>query len=319
MAIPAARDDLFQTRDTRCRTSRGVLVLTLEQERPTISPDVLDALECAIELAEARYAALVIAPLHEHFAFGATLAALDAPDAEPASALDRELDRYQQTMLRLRHADVPTVAAVRGVAISGGCELLMHCTRVVAHDRSHIGLAEASIGLVPGGGGLKEIALRAAASANPARFIAERFATVAAGTVSRTAEEARALGYLAAADIVTNEPPLERAIDTGLALHAAGHARPSGNPSFTVVGTTVRAELIRALEGRRARGDLTAHQFSVDSRVADILCGGIALGLQRSEADLLTLEREHFIELAALPLTQARLAHLRRTGEVLRN
>jgi 3-hydroxyacyl-CoA dehydrogenase len=317
--VPAHDEALFRTSDTQCWRSREALVLGLEHERPTITPDVIDALWRAIETAEAHFAALIIAPLHQHFAFGATLAALDAPDAERDAALDRELDRYQQTMLRLRHARVPTIAAVRGVAISGGCELLMHCTRVVAQIRSHIGLAEPSLGLVPAGGGLKEIARRAAETTDPAHFITARFATVAAGTVSRSAEEARTFGYLSAEDVVTNEPPLETAIDVGLALRGTGHASPPRNPSFLVVGTTVRAELIAMQEARRDGGELTAHQLGVDSRVADVLCGGIALGLRRTEADLLTLEREHFIELAALPLTQARLGHLLRTGEVLRN
>jgi 3-hydroxyacyl-CoA dehydrogenase len=144
---------VFTTDETRCtRDADGTHVLTFTASRPEISPDVLDALERALDLAEQAFAPLVVASESEHFAFGANLdRALAAAANGRPEVLDAALERYQRTMLRLRHASVPTVAAVRGLAVSGGCELLMHCTRVVEHPQSFVGLGETSIGLIGGG------------------------------------------------------------------------------------------------------------------------------------------------------------------------
>src|SRR5262245_3346119 len=152
--MTATDGTVFVTADTRCwGRDDGALILSVERTPPAITTDVLDALARAVTEAERGFATLVIASSNAHFAFGANLdGALDAAADGRPEVLDAALEAYQRTMLRLRHASVPTVAAVRGVAISGGCEVLMHCTRVVAHAESRIGLAEPSVGVVPGGG-----------------------------------------------------------------------------------------------------------------------------------------------------------------------
>jgi 3-hydroxyacyl-CoA dehydrogenase len=313
--------ELFRSADTRCRVAGdAALVLSLEQPRPNISSDVLDALARAVEAAETGFATLVITAAGKHFAFGAPLTEAFAAlrEGRPA-ALDAALEHYQRTMLRLRHARVPTIAAVRGVAVSGACELLMHCTRVVAAPRSHIGLAEPSVGVIPGGGGLKELALRAAASGDPIRAIVRAFETVATSTISTTAEHAQVLGFLSPEDRVRCETePWSEAVEVGLALHAAGHAPPPENPSFAVSGTEVCAMLRAAQLALLEKGEITPHQLEINARVAEVLCGGGAAGI-RSEADLLARERMHFVALAQMPLTQQRLEHLRHTGNVLIN
>ena len=154
----------FESPGIRCwHNEDGALVVTLDGERPTISEAVLDAYHRAIALAEARFEMLVIGEGQKDFAYGADLGdGLSAAIAGDTAPLDRLLHYYQQTMLALRHARVPTIAVSRGVAVSGGCEVLMHCTRVVATPKSPIGLAEASIGVMPAGGGVKEMARRTA-------------------------------------------------------------------------------------------------------------------------------------------------------------
>jgi 3-hydroxyacyl-CoA dehydrogenase len=313
-----AETELFKTADTRCwHAVPTALVLSLEQSRPAISSDVLDALDRAIIEAERGFATLVITSAGEHFGFGANLdPALAAAEAGDAQLLSVQLDRYQQVMLRLRHAAVPTIAAVRGVAVSGACELLMHVTRVVAHPKSRIGLAESSMGVVPSGGGLKEFALRAARAADSRAQIEHAFATVAASII---ATQARELGYLAAEDRVNAADPLAEAIELGLGLHAAGHVPPPPHPTFPGAGRELLEEWRAAQARLLADGALLPHQFEVNVRLAHVLCGEVPAGALRSEAELLALERQHFVILAPMPLSVARRVHYRNTRTLLQN
>jgi 3-hydroxyacyl-CoA dehydrogenase len=294
-------------------------VLILQQARPSITSDVLDALARGVAEAERAGTPLVVTSRTEHFAFGATLDdAFDAAARGSLDVLDRALDRYQSVMLALRHARVPTVAAVRGVAISGGCEVLMHCTRVVAHRFVSIGLMEGAVGVVPGGGGLKELTFRAAASAEPDAHIAAACETVGTATVGRGGADARRLGFLTAADVIDARDPMAEAIALGFSL-VASHVPPPRNPRCWVAGPAFRDQLVALQRARHVAGELTAHQLEINERIADVLCGGDAPGKERSERELLALERRHFLALAANPLTQKRLEHLRATGTVLRN
>ena len=296
-----------------------MLVLTLTRPRPTITRDVLDAFERAIGEAERRFAALVICSADKHFAFGANLnAELDAAAAGRLEPLDAALANYQRVMLRLRHASVPTVAAVRGVAISGGCEVLMHCTRVVAHPESRIGLMEPLAGVVPSGGGLKECAYRASRSADPARQIILSFETICA-CAALDASRAQRQGLLTEFDNVNAIDPLAEAIALGSKLRTAGHTAPASNPSFLTVGEDTLRILRAAQATMLGHGKLTTHQFEVNMRIAQILCGGGESQAIHTEAELFALERQHFLALAQMPLTQARIEHLRSTGKPLLN
>lgn len=312
--------DVFATTDTRCRRrDDGALVLTLEQARPSITSDVLGAFERAVDAAQHDAAPLVIASTAEDFAFGADLGdAFAATMAGQPDVLDRALDRYQRVMLRLRHATVPTVAAVRGVAVSGGCEVLMHCTRVVAHASSRIGLFEPSVGVVPGGGGLKEFARRAADARDPGLAIARAFKRVATSTIVAAADAQR-LGFLTELDRVDATNPLEEAVELGLAMSCAGHTPPAPNPMFAVVGRETEQRLCESQRALFRDGKIGAHQLEINMRIANVLCGGDAPGAMRTEADLLALERMHFLVLAQMKPTQDRLLHMRDTGMPLAN
>ncbi len=316
--MTATSSEVFTTTDTQCWHDGDALVLTLARPRPTITRNVLDAFERAISEAERRFAPLVICSSDKHFAFGANLNdELNAAAAGRPQALDAALENYQRVMLRLRHALVPTVAAVRGVAISGGCEVLMHCTRVVAHPDSRIGLMEPLAGVVPSGGGLKEFAYRASLSADPSRQIVQAFTTICAVTAAN-AEEAQRLGLLTARDQVNAADPLAEAIALGRKLRDAGHIAPAANPSFRTVGSETLQILRAAQATMLGHGKLTAHQFEVNMRIAQVLCGGEQAGMH-TEVELFALERQHFLALAQMPLTQARIEHLRSTGKPLLN
>ncbi|HEX5313932.1 MAG TPA: enoyl-CoA hydratase/isomerase family protein, partial [Gammaproteobacteria bacterium] len=244
-----------------------------------------------------------------------------------AGTLDpaKMIAEFQRTSLALRYSAVPTVAAVRGMALGGGCEFLLHCDRVVAALESHIGLVELGVGLVPAGGGTKEFALRAAAETGPGWLfdrIAQRFELVGTAKVAGSAEEARELGFLREADVVVFHPDelLHVARAQALALHESGYRPPRAPAGIPVMGATgianIKARLVNLLEGRF----ISEYDFELAARVADILCGGdVEEGERVNEEYLLALERKHFLELMAQEKTRARIEHTLKTGKPLRN
>jgi len=310
---------LFETAHARCARDGGAAVLTFTQPTPRISADILDAFHRALDACERDRLPLVITSGAEHFAMGADLDAELAAAADGRTeALERLLERYQRTMLRLRHGSVPTVAAVHGAAISGGCEVVMHCTHAVVHDYSGIGLGEASIGVIPGGGGVKEFALRASQSSDPTAAIEDAFDVISVGRVGRGIDESLQFGFLDAAALTRSNDHVATAKRVGMDL-AATHRPPAANPRFAVAGPDMIERLVARMRPARDRGEIGPHQLEVGSRIAWVLCGGDDAKPERSEAEMLEFERAKFLELIGMPGTQARLEHFNETGTLLRN
>jgi 3-hydroxyacyl-CoA dehydrogenase len=216
------------------------------------------------------------------------------------------------------------VAAVRGLALGGGCEFQMHSARTVAALESYIGLVEAGVGLLPAGGGLKELATRAAASPVGDAFenVKRAFETTAMAKVSGSALDARTLGLLRPSDVVVFNAHelLYVAKAQATALAESGYRPPLPARAITVAGdvgtATFKAQLVNMLAGRF----ISEHDMEIASRIADTLCGGqIERGSQVDETWLLDLERKHFVALAQMPKTQERIAHTMKTGKPLRN
>jgi len=311
----------FRSTGLRCwHAGDGALVVTLEGERPTISAAVLDAYHRAIALAESRFEMLVIGEGQKDFAYGADLGdTVTAAASGDTTPLDRLLDYYQQTMLALRHARIPTIAVSRGVAVSGGCEVLMHCTRVVAAPMSPIGLAEASIGVMPAGGGVKEMGRRAATRAGGGSLLPdlERAFAVVSGARIAYARDAKNFDLLTEHDVVTDEADLlSIAKNVGRELLQNGHRPPPRDLRIRVGGSDAYEHLI-ALQA--ADQGITPHQRRVNADIARVLCGGDGATPEVPEQALLDLERRYFLRLVQTPLTQARFVHLRNTGTALRN
>jgi 3-hydroxyacyl-CoA dehydrogenase len=318
------RTTTFESADVHCwHTGDGALCVTMTAERPSITADVLVGFERALALAESEFQMLIIGAEQKDFGYGADLGdSVTAAAAGNVSPLDRVLDHYQQTMLALRHARVPTIAVTRGVAISGACEVLMHCARVVAAPKSPIGLVETSIGVLPGGGGVKEMAWRAAARANRGNLTPalERAFDVLAAARIVYARGAAAVDLLTAQDVVSDAADLVAvAKDVGQSLQRAGYRPPPRHPTIRIAGADGLAHLRTRQQDAMNTGALTAHQLRVNDHLAQVLCGGEVPCREVTEATLLDLERHHFVTLAQMPDTQARLAHLRATGTVLRN
>ena len=304
----------------------GVGIVSFKTKMNTVNDAVLEGIQQAIDYAERHLRALVIWQDGEAFSAGADLKGmLGFVQGGEMHRLETMIANFQRTSQRIKYSLVPVVAAVRGLALGGGCEFQMHCARTVAALESYIGLVEAGVGLLPAGGGLKEIAVRAAQRAtdgDPFPEIKRMFETVAQAKLSGSALEAKQLGLLRPDDVVVFNKfeLLHVARSVAAALAESGYRPPLPAHSVTVAGdvgtATLKMMLVNMLEGRF----ISAHDDVIASRIADVLCGGaIERGSQVDEQWLLDLERKHFFELAQMPKTQERIQHTLTTGKPLRN
>jgi 3-hydroxyacyl-CoA dehydrogenase len=321
---------IFETDAVRCWSfGDDIGIIGFKTKMNTIGPGVLDGMHQAIDHAERNLAGLVIWQSGEPFSAGANLSgAMESLKAGRVGDLESMVARFQATSMRIKHALVPVVAAVRGMALGGGCEFQMHAARTVAVLESYIGLVEAGVGLLPAGGGLKELALRAARLAETAQggdvfpFVQKVFEAVAMAKVSGSALEAKELGLLRPTDpVVFNAHELLYvARSEARALAEAGWRPPMPARAIPVAGDTGIATLRMMLVNMRAGGFISAHDEEVATRIATVLCGGeIERGSAVDEAWLLEREREHFVALALMPKTQERIVHTLTTGKPLRN
>ncbi len=306
-----------------------IAVLSFRSKANTLGPDVLEGIIEAVARAERDYKGLVIWQAKPPFSAGANLAALaPALQAKDFAGLEKGVARFQQMSQTLKYAQVPVVAAVNGMALGGGCEVVMHASRAVAALESYIGLVEAGVGLIPAGGGCKEFAVRASdaaariAGGDIFLFLQPLFQTVAMANVSKSALEARELGFLRESDPVVfnaNEV-LHVARQTARALAESGW-RPKLPPrGVKVAGRNGIATLEMMLVNMKEGGMISAHDYRVAKGAAIALCGGeVETGALVNEDWLLAVERHEFVELLKTEKTQQRIAHMLETGKPLRN
>lgn len=304
-----------------------IAVVSFKTKMHTVSDAVLDGLQEAVARAERDFAGLVIWQPKEPFSAGADLAgALGALQAGKLDLFEAMVENFQRTSQRIKYAQVPVVAAVRGLALGGGCEFQMHSAKTVAHLESYIGLVEAGVGLLPAGGGLKEFAVRASMAAGPGGDVFAElkkiFETVAMAKVSNSAVNAKELGLLRAGDKVAfNAFELLHIAKAEARALAEGGYRPSlPSRRIQVAGdvgiATFKMLLVNMLEGRF----VSEYDYEIAERIATVLCGGkLDRGALVDEEWLLKLERQHFVELAQQEKTQARIGHMLKTGKPLRN
>ena len=249
----------------------------------------------------------------------------DALLAGRLAKVEEIVEQFQAMTQAWKYSSVPTVSAVEGLALGGGCELILHSSRTVAALESYVGLVEAGIGLLPAGGGCKELALRAAQEARGGDvfpYLRRYFQNVAMAEVGKSAVQARELGYLGPCDrIVMNRAELLHVARSELnALAEAGYRAPTHPAGIPVAGrsaiATIKAYMANMLEGQY----ISEHDYLVGSQVAYTMCGGdVEGGTLVDEAWLLALERRGFMELLATEKTQARIEHTLKTGKPLRN
>jgi len=360
---------LFETGDVRLwHMNDGIAILSFKSKMHTVSNGVLDDMLRAVDEAEANYTALIIWQTEPPFSYGANLLQLMQGVQEPvahASMFDKfkqaanrvkytvaggggigdvlnaatgnvphveaVVAKFQQTSMRLKYAQIPTIAAVDGLALGGGCEFAIHCSRIIATLESYIGLVEVGVGLLPAGGGCKEMAQRAAQEAqrfaNDNRvdvfpFVRRYFQNIAMGEVAKSAELAREMGYLRASDrIVMNRfELLHVAKEEAKALNATAYRPPLAQRQIAVAGRTGIATLKAAMVNMKEGGFISEHDYDIGCRVAETICGGdVEAGALVDEQWLLDLERKHFMELLATEKTQARIEHMLKYSKPLRN
>ncbi|HXN15742.1 MAG TPA: 3-hydroxyacyl-CoA dehydrogenase NAD-binding domain-containing protein, partial [Usitatibacter sp.] len=302
-----------------------IAIVSFKSKMHALGTEVLVGLNRALDEAEKSFDALVI--WHEApFAVGANLkAAIESLKAGRFDEFEQMVALFQKTSQRLKYSLVPTVAAVEGMALGGGCEFVMHSQRAVAALESYIGLVEVGVGLLPGGGGLKEFAERSFLWAKGGDAFPELqrvFRQIAMAEVSKSAENAREMGFLKPGDVVVFHPSelLFVAKQQARAMADTG-ARPALPPAqIAVAGDTGIATLKMMLVNMREGGFISEHDYEISSRIAEVLCGGpVEPGSLVDEKWLLDLERRHFVELAKTPKTQERIEFMLKNGKPLRN
>lgn len=320
---------LHEDRDIRLWTlDDEVLIASFKTKMHTLSPGVLEGLDRALDLAESQYQGLVVWQGDEPFSVGADLqAVMPAFVASGVSAVDDVEAEMQRVFLRMRYAQVPTIAAIRGMALGGGCEISVHCTRRVAHMESYIGLVEVGVGLLPGAGGLTYIARRAAENARSSTgtdllpFLSDGFKAAAMATVGTSALESRKLGYLLDSDIIVphRDELLFVALQEAKSLFQSGY-RPPIKRRFPVAGRSAKATILGSLVNMRDGGFISQHDFHIASEIATVLTGGdVEAGTLVTEEYLMQLERKGFCGLIVHPKTQERIMAILSTGKPLRN
>ena len=305
-----------------------VVIASIKTKMHAISPDVSEVLAMGIEMAEKDYKGLVIWSPDEMFSAGADLQAmLPAFMMGGAKAIDGAEAELQQVMLKLRYASVPVIAAVRGLALGGGCEMAVYSARRVVAMESYIGLVEVGVGLVPGAGGLAYIARRAAENAASStdkdilKCLTEGFTAAAMAKVGTSAIESRKLGYLLESDIIVahKDELLYVAINEAVAMFNSGYRAPQRRP-FAVAGRSGIATIKGSLVNMRDGGFISQHDFHIASLIANVVCGGdVDAGSLVTEEYLMTLERQAFCSLLTHPKTQERIMGMMSTGKPVRN
>ncbi len=306
-----------------------VLILSIKTKVHAIGPGVIAGLTKAVDLAESQYRGLVVWSPDDPFSVGADLQAMmPVFMSGGAAAIDVEEKKMQDAWMRIKYAQVPVVTAVSGMALGGGCELIVHSAKTVASLESYIGLVEVGVGLIPGAGGLKEGALRGAQAAQAAGmtdvfpFIKNWFLNAAMANVSKSALEAQQMGYLRATDtlVFNNHELLWTAINAASSMYASGYRPPLRPTAFPVAGRTGVATIKAQLVNMRDGGFISQHDFYLASGIANVMCGGdVEATAQADEQWLLDLERKFFTELVNHPKSQERMMGMMQTGKPVRN
>jgi 3-hydroxyacyl-CoA dehydrogenase len=307
----------------------GVACVEFHSKMNTIGPGILAMVHTGLQELARNFDALVIGNQGANFSAGANLLLLLLEIQEQNwGEIDQMIRQFQRLTLAMKYSPKPVVAAPFGLTLGGGCELTLPAPRVQAAAETYIGLVETGAGLVPAGGGAKEMLLRTMDRLPPGTdalaAVRELFKTISFATVSGSAEEARRLGFLRPSDGVTmnSDRLLADARQAALDLARGGYrpSHPGPRSDVRVLGQGALAELKIGIHQALRGGFISDHDALVAGKLAHVLCGGNLVGASTvTEQYLLDLEREAFLSLCGEPKTQARMEHLLKTGKPLRN
>ena len=306
----------------------GVVCCEFHSKMNSIGGDIVAMIHAGVSRLSSEFDAMVIANQAPNFSVGANLMLLliSAQEGE-WDDIHMAVRQFQRVNMAIKYAPGPVVSAPQGMALGGGCEISMHATRIQAAAESYIGLVETGVGLVPGGGGTKEMLIRAnehsagGESLDLFHALKPLFETIATARVSTSGEEARSLGFLRPSDTISmnRDRQVADAKQTALAMVRAGY-HPPAPPAIRVLGEEFLAAAKLAIH-MLVRGEFaTEYDGVVGRKLANILSGGGLSAPQTvSEQYILDLEREAFVSLCGERKTQERVAHTLKTGKPLRN
>ncbi len=306
----------------------GVLNLEFTSKMNSLGGDVLAAINKSIEIAEKGYKGLVIGNDAPNFSVGANLMMISMLAMEQEfDELDIAVRQFQQTTMRCRYSSVPVVSAPHGMTLGGGCEVTLHSDAVVASAETYMGLVEVGVGLIPAGGGTKELALRTSDSfknGDPMlQSLQDNFLNIAMAKVGTSAKEAFDLGLMRKNKdriVVNAKRVIAEAKQEVIRLSEEGYVQNAHRSDITVLGRTGLGTLTVGVESFVAGGYISAHDAKIAKKIAYVMCGGdLSAPTQVNEQYLLDLEREAFLSLCGEKKTLERIQAMLTTGKPLRN
>jgi 3-hydroxyacyl-CoA dehydrogenase len=308
----------------------GVACLEFHSKMNAIGGDTLQMLKTSLGEVDKNFVGLVVGNQGPNFCVGANimLMLMEAQE-ENWDELDMMARVFQNATMSLRYSPKPVVVAPFQMVFGGGCEMVLHADRVRAAAETYIGLVEVGVGIIPAGGGTKEMLVRTmdllpkdASDADPFPFVKRAFETIALAKVATSAEEARAMGFLSTDDSVSMNADrlIADAKKEVLALAASGYVAPQQRTDILALGNPGLATLKLGIHQMKRAGYISDHDAEIGTQLARILTGGDLNHATRvSEQYLLDLEREAFLKLVSMRKTQERIAHMLKTGKPLRN
>lgn len=307
----------------------GVACLEFHSKMNSIGGDTVQMMNFAIDEVEKNHVGLVVGNQGGNFSAGANIMMLLlAAQEEEWDDINMMIAALQRAVMRQRYSAKPVVTAPYGLTLGGGCEIAIHGDRVRAAGETYIGLVEVGVGVIPAGGGTKEMTMRAmdaaakAPDADPLAFLKKTFETIGMGKVATSAQEARAWGFFRDSDEISmnGDRLIQDAKQEVLNLAAAGYVQPVERTDITVLGESAESAMKLALHMMRQGGFISEHDQKIGHKLAHIMAGGtINHKAQVSEQYLLDLEREAFVSLCGERKTQERIAAMLKTGKPLRN
>lgn len=272
---------------------------------------------------------MVIANHAENFCVGANIMLIFmAAQNKDFVAIDKMVRELQDACMRLRYSGKPVVAAPAGMVLGGGAEICMGADRIRAAAETYMGLVEVGVGLLPAGGGTKEMVVRHlegipdGVAADPLPFLRKAFETIGMAKVATSAKEARELGFLRPWDKITIQRDylIQEAKNTVIAMNREGYEMPRPRTDIALPGRSEYSSFVYGLYAMKAAGYISEYDERVGRKIAFVLTGGdVPAGTKLSEQDLLDLEREAFLSLCGEEKTQARIQHMLMKGKPLRN
>ncbi|UBZ06034.1 3-hydroxyacyl-CoA dehydrogenase/enoyl-CoA hydratase family protein [Salegentibacter mishustinae] len=306
----------------------GILNVEFRSKMNAIGGDVLDGINKAIDMAEKDYQGLVIANNGKNFSVGANIGMIFMMAVEQEyEELNMAIKYFQDTMMRMRYSSIPTVAAPHSMTLGGGCELSLHADKVVAAAETYMGLVEFGVGVIPGGGGSKEMTLRAADTFEKddveLNRLREHFLTIGMAKVSTSAHEAFDLNLLQKGKdivVVNQERQLTIAKKHALLMAENGYTKPIARKDIKVLGKQALGAFLVGTDQMNAGKYISDHDKKIANKLAYVMAGGDLSEPQMvSEQYLLDLEREAFLSLTGERKTLERIQHMLKKGKPLRN